>query len=652
MAHASGVTLLNVDDYAPGLYARSRALRQAGFTVLEAATGAEALRLTAEHKPALVLLDVNMPDMSGLEVCRRLKSDPDTAAILVLHVSATATSGTDRLQALEYGADTYLVEPVDTEELVATVRALLRLRAAETALRERERQLQAILDHTPVILFMKGTDGRYILANRGYEQLAGRSVAEMQGHLDVELFDRAAATALGAREQEVHETRQAIEFEAPLGLGPRDRIYHQIKFPVYDAPERPYAVCTIATDITHRKRAEQEYQALLAREQEARRDAENANRTKDDFLATLSHELRTPIAAILGWAQVLTTVQRDEATLHRALESIERNARQQVQLIDDLLDLSRIIAGKLRLDLRVVDLGPALSAAIETARPAAQAKGIDIVSSLETGTGIVMGDSGRLQQVFWNLLSNAVKFTPRGGRVEVRLERVASLVQVQVRDNGAGIPKEMISAIFDRFRQADPTTSRSHGGLGLGLAIVRNLVELQGGTVAATSPGVGRGATFTVTLPVVPIRIIKPEASADQLRPYEGPRCDDIRVLIVDDEPDARELVARFLQAAGATVQTAGSAAEALATLDHEKFDVIVSDLAMPGEDGLALVGAVRARGIRTPLVALTAHAGAQMRVRALMAGFSTYIAKPVEPAELTAVIVQQSGRVKLPGGA
>ena len=649
MAEADPIRLLNVDDYAPGLYARSRALRQAGFTVLEASTGAEALRLAAEYKPALVLLDVNMPDMSGLEVCRRIKSDPETSAVLVLHVSATATTGADRLQALEYGADTYLIEPVETEELIATVRALLRLRAAETALRERERQLQAILDHTPVVLFMKDASGRYLLANREYEQLTGRSVADLKGRLDVELFDRTAARTLGAHEQEVMEIRQATEFEAPLGLGPPDRVYHQIKFPVYDSAQQPYAVCTIATDITQRKRADLEYQALLAREQDARRDAENANRTKDDFLATLSHELRTPIAAILGWAQVLTTVQRDEATLHRALESIERNARQQVQLIDDLLDLSRIIAGKLRLDLRVVDLGPVLTAAIETARPAAQAKEIQIASYLETGTGIVMGDPGRLQQVFWNLLSNAVKFTPRGGRVEVRLERVASRVQVQVSDNGAGIPKEMISAIFDRFRQADNTTTRTHGGLGLGLAIVRNLVELQGGTVSAASPGVGEGATFTVTLPVVPIRIIKPEAAADQLRPYEGPRCDGIRVLIVDDEADGRELVARFLQAAGAAVQTAGSAAEALATLERETFDVVVSDLAMPGEDGLALVGAVRARGIRTPLVALTAHAGAQMRVRALMAGFSTYIAKPVEPAELTAVIVQQSGRMKFP---
>ena len=640
MGEPAAITLLNVDDYAPGLYARSRVLRQAGFTVLEATNGTEALRLATTHKPALVLLDVNMPDMSGLEVCRRLKTDPDTAALLVLHVSATATRGSDRLQALEYGADTYLIEPVETEELIATVRALLRLREAETALRERDRLLQAILEHTPVVLFMKTSDGRYLLANREFERLAGRPLADLKGRGDHDLFDRAVAELLGAHEAEALAAQHSIEFEAPLGLGEPDRVYHQVRFPVYDGAGRPYAVCTIATDITERKREERDYQSLLAREQSARRDAESANRAKDDFLATLSHELRTPISAVLGWAQVLTTVQRDEATLHRALESIERNARQQVQLIDDLLDLSRIIAGKLRLDVRVVDLGPVLLAALETVRPAAQAKEIQITSHLESGTSVVMGDPDRLQQILWNLLSNAVKFTPRQGRIEVRVDRMDSRVQIQVIDNGAGIPPELIRVIFDRFRQADATTSRLHGGLGLGLAIVRHLVELQGGTVSAESPGAGQGATFRVMLPLAPVRIARPEM-VDEPRHHEGPRCDGIRVLVVDDEADGRELVARFLKSAGATVQTAASAAEALATVDRETFQVIVSDLAMPGEDGLALVRAIRARGLRTPVVALTAHAGAKMRVQALMAGFNTYIAKPVEPAELSAVVVQ-----------
>src|SRR5262245_12424405 len=243
MAEPAPIMLLNVDDYTPGLYARSRILRQAGFHVLEASTGAEGLRLAATHKPALVLLDVNMPDMNGLEVCRRLKSDPSTAAVLVLHLSATATKGSDRVEALERGADLYLVEPVEAEELVATVRALLRLREAETALRARDRQLQAILDHTPVILFMKALTGRYLLANREYEHVCGQTVAELRDRLDVDLFDAKAAEYLQAHEREVIADRQAIEFEAPLGVGAADRIYHQIKFPVYDGAGQMYAVC-------------------------------------------------------------------------------------------------------------------------------------------------------------------------------------------------------------------------------------------------------------------------------------------------------------------------------------------------------------------------------------------------------------------------
>jgi PAS domain S-box-containing protein len=640
------ITILNVDDYAPGLYARSRTLRQAGFNVLEATSGVDALRLATLHKPPLVVLDVNMPDMTGLEVCRRLKADPDTAAVLVLQVSATATHESDRRHALEYGADTYLVEPVEPDELIATVRALLRLREAELGVRERDRQLQAILDHTPVILYLKDTDGRYLLVNREFERVSGRSLAELRGRRDAELFEREAAESMEAHEAEALADQRTIELEAPLGLGATDRVYHQIKFPIYEGGSRPYAVCTIATDVTQRKHAEQEYQALFRREQDARREAEAANRAKDDFLAILSHELRTPISAVLGWAQILTTLPRDEATLHRAFESIVRNARQQVQLIDDLLDLSRIIAGKLRLDLQAVDLCPVLLAAVETARPAAAAKKIEITSHLEPGSCIVLGDPARLQQVFWNLLSNAVKFTPPGGRVEIRLATVKSQAQVEVNDNGAGLAPEAIPVIFDRFRQADSTTTRAQGGLGLGLAIVRHLVELQGGTVSASSPGVGQGATFTVTLPCLPARIFKPEAAAER-RADEGCLCDGLRVLVVDDDADSREVVTRFLQAAGGTVRMAASVPEALTALEGQSFDVILTDLAMPGEDGLALLRMVRNRGIRTSVVALTAHAGAEMQVRTLVAGFSACIAKPVEPAELTAIVARHAGRAE-----
>jgi PAS domain S-box-containing protein len=404
-------------------------------------------------------------------------------------------------------------------------------------------------------------------------------------------------------------------------------------------------------DIADQKRAEEERTQLLRREQHARQEAEAANRAKDEFLATLSHELRTPLSAILGWAQVMSGPRRDEATLAQAIESIERNARLQVQLIEDLLDLSRIVAGKVRLESRTVDLGPLILAAVDTVRPTAQAKDIKLIAYVEAGTSTILGDPDRLQQVCWNLLSNAVKFTPRHGRVEIRLDRTDSRAQIRVIDNGQGIVPDMLPFIFDRFQQADSGLSRAQGGLGLGLAIVRHLVELHGGTVQAASAGVGQGATFTVSFPLLPVRmadvVVMPERGLDAFA--SAPRCDGLLVLVVDDEPDARALLTRFLEQCGATVTAVGSVAEALALLDHGRFSVIVSDLALPGEDGFVLARRVRERpsdrGGRSPLLALTAHAGASVRVQAIVAGFDSYIAKPVDPAELAAVVVQLASR-------
>ncbi len=387
---------------------------------------------------------------------------------------------------------------------------------------------------------------------------------------------------------------------------------------------------------------------LFAREQAARAEAETANRAKDEFLATLSHELRTPLNAILGWAQLLRA-HRDPATVERALETIERNAKLQAQLVEDLLDLSRIVAGKVRLDTRPVNVPAVVEAAVDSVRPAAAAKGIELAVGLDPTATPVLGDPDRLQQVLWNLLSNAVKFTPRGGQVQVRLDRTDSQVRIRVTDSGQGIRPEVLPFVFDRFRQGDSTTTRAHGGLGLGLAIVRHLVELHGGLVSAESAGEGHGATFTVRLPLMPIRL--PEGEATPLARLEGPRCDGLRVLVVDDEPDSRELVAAFLGACGADVETVGSAAAALAAVKARRPDVLVSDLAMPAADGFELIRAVRAlppeRGGRVPAVALTALAGAETRVRALVEGFDGYVAKPVEPLELAAVVVSLAGRAR-----
>lgn len=406
-------------------------------------------------------------------------------------------------------------------------------------------------------------------------------------------------------------------------------------------------------EIAVRQWAEEERARLLIREQELRHQAEDANRMKDEFLATLSHELRTPLNAMLGWAQVLRLGKVDEAAAARALETIERNARVQAQLIADLLDVSRIITGKLRLDVQAVELPSIIEAALDSVRPAADAKGIGLDVRLDPLTSPVMGDADRLQQVIWNLLSNAIKFTPQDGQVQVRLRLDGGSAEVQVSDTGAGIRPDFLPYVFDRFRQAESTITRSHGGLGLGLSIVRHLVELHGGSVAVQSEGEGKGAVFAVRLPVRPsiseggIVTERVDAAA---RVWDNPLLlGSVRVLIVEDEEDTRELLIASLQQCGAEVTAAASVAEALASLDRELPDVLVSDLAMPEEDGYSLIRKVRARdpeaGGRIPAAALTAYARAEDRVRALASGFQRHLPKPVDPADLISMVASLAGR-------
>ncbi|HJQ31088.1 MAG TPA: PAS domain S-box protein [Pyrinomonadaceae bacterium] len=381
----------------------------------------------------------------------------------------------------------------------------------------------------------------------------------------------------------------------------------------------------------------------------ARRQSEEANRLKDEFLATVSHELRTPLTAILGWAHMLRTGQYAfDARAGAALETIERNARAQAQIIEDLLDVSRIITGKLRLDVRAVAPDSFIDAAVEAVRPAAEAKGVRVQKLMDAGLVSVSGDPVRLQQVVWNLLSNAIKFTPSGGRVQIRMERAGSQIEIAVGDTGAGIAPDFLPHVFDRFRQADGRTTRRHGGLGLGLAIVRHLVELHGGTVRAESEGEGHGSTFTVTLPAAPVY---PSEQTGRVQPpareslpfFECPdRLDGLRVLVVDDEPDARELLKAGLGHCGASVSEAASAAEALASVEGAPPDLLISDIGMPGEDGYSLIRKVRSlpaeRGGRVPAIALTAYARAEDRMQALRAGYQMHVPKPVELVELAAV--------------
>ncbi|HEU4593671.1 MAG TPA: ATP-binding protein [Pyrinomonadaceae bacterium] len=404
----------------------------------------------------------------------------------------------------------------------------------------------------------------------------------------------------------------------------------------------------VRTHLVEQKRAQEERTRLLA-------EAEAANRTKDEFLATMSHELRTPMTAILGWTHLLRTSAFGVAESAHALDIIERNAHMQTKLIDDLLDISRIITGKLRLEVRPVDLGAVVEAAVEATRPAAEAKSLRLHSLVDPHAGPVSGDPDRLQQVVWNLLTNAVKFTPKGGRVQVRLERVNSHAELIVSDSGQGISAEFLPHVFDRFRQADGATTRTHGGLGLGLAIVRQLVELHGGTVAAESEGEGRGSTFVVQLPLMAARRELDDSA--RRHPTAGgrisldsmPSLAGLRILVVDDEADARDLLRELLERCGAEVTTAESASAALEAIGRSRPDVLISDIGMPGEDGYALIQKVRAAedssAARIPAIALTAYARAEDRVRALSAGFHVHVPKPIEPVELIVVVASLIGR-------
>jgi len=423
--------------------------------------------------------------------------------------------------------------------------------------------------------------------------------------------------------------------------------------PIRDATGRIVGASKVARDITERKRVEAELAALLARERAARAEADAANRSKDEFLAILSHELRTPLNAVYGWARMLRAGQvRDEAA---ALDAIVRNADAQLQLIDDLLDVSRITTGKMRLDVRPVDLATFVTEALDAVRPAAEAKTIRLQHVLDPRAGPVNGDPARLQQVVWNLLMNAVKFTPKGGRVQVHLQRINSHVEIVVADSGQGIAGNVLPFIFDRFRQADSSSTRAYSGLGLGLALVKHLVELHGGTVAAQSPGEGQGATFVVKLPLM-IADITPGSvprahptatSARQAPP--GARLDGLRVLLVDDDPDALDLASAILGGAGALVRTCLSTPDALEEIRQWRPDVLVSDIEMPGEDGYSLIHKVRAlevwQGGKTPAVALTAYGRTEDRMRTLSAGYNMHVPKPVDPGEFTTIIASVAGR-------
>jgi PAS domain S-box-containing protein len=535
-------------------------------------------------------------------------------------------------------------------------RDLTQRREHDEALRQSEERFRLLVEGvSDYAIFMLDPNGHIVTWNAGAQRINGYAPEEIIGkHFSI--FYPPDATESGWPEHELHLATAQGKYQEESWRVRKDgsRFWAHVTItPVRDADGRLRGFAKLTRDLSHQKEVEAlaahgaEREHLLDAERAARIEAQRAARMKDEFLATLSHELRTPLNAILGWTQLLRMPQtRGQQDLDQALAIIERNARAQVQLIDDLLDLSRILSGQLRLDVQRIALTDVIRAALESAQPGADAKGVRIESILDTRRGVVSGDPARLQQVVWNLLSNAVKFTPKGGKIQVLLERVNSHVELTVSDTGIGIPLPFLPHVFDRFSQQDSTASRRHGGLGLGLAICKQLVELHGGTIHAKSAGEGRGATFIVRLPVV---LVAEDDSGDRdALPEHGrgeahalPDLHGAQVLVVDDEADARELVRRVLRNQGARVTTASSAEEALAMLRVARPDLVISDIGLPKTDGYQFMRTLRAEeesAQRLPALALTAFARADDRKRAMLAGYQAHLAKPFDTAELVLV--------------
>ncbi|MBM4443365.1 MAG: response regulator [Candidatus Rokubacteria bacterium] len=624
--------VLIADDGEAGRYATSRILGRAGYRVIEVASGREALETIRRERPELVLLDVNLPDMSGLDVCRKIKEDPTLGGCLVVQISASFVRPSDAVRGLEAGADAYVTEPIDPNVLVATVNALLRMRRAEDRARIAGLQLEATFDAISEGICLLDTDGVVLTCNRALAELAERPAEEIVGRPWADV----AGPWLGPEAAALPASLRGARLRTEIAVRGR-WLEITVDGVAPDVGRGAGAVCTVA-DITPRKVGEAELEEIVVRERFARSEAEAANRTKDEFLAVLSHELRTPLTAILGWVRTLRLREPDPVALAHGLEVIERNTRMQAQLIEDLLDVSRIVAGKLVLERRPVALAAVVEAALDSARAAADAYGVTLGVVVEDGLLRVEADPARLQQVVGNLVSNGVKFTPAGGRVDVRLRREGPNAVVTVTDTGRGIPPEFLPYVFDRFRQAEGGITRAKGGLGLGLAIVRHLVELHGGTVAADSDGDNRGATFSVTLPAL---ADDPGATAPR-RTAEGPtRLDGTWVLVVEDDADTREIVAMVLSSAGAGVKTVSTIAAAEAALAAARWDVLVSDLGMPDGSGYELVQRLRRlpSGAKLPAVALSAHAMDSDARLSLDAGFDIHLPKPVDPEHLIRVV-------------
>jgi signal transduction histidine kinase/DNA-binding response OmpR family regulator len=695
--------ILIVDDRRDKLLALSAALEGVCPYIATATSGREALKLLLERNFAVILLDVNMPGMDGFETAGLIRQRESTESTPIIFITSF---GDDMHVSRGYslGAVDYILAPIVPEVLRTKVSVFLDLgrktreieRQAER-LRHRAEQLHKLSQASLAIHSAMSLDKMLEVITDSARDIIGAHRASAVTAWD-ENWARCKKTLSLSPQLESARSQLApangLELRGLwLQLGRASRLTPQelqshpawqlLGRPIWNSLEAPDWLAAPLTGRDGRDMgllhvcgkcqgdfsAEDEavllqlaQMASIAIENTLNSEAREANRIKDEFLATLSHELRTPLTAMLGWTQLLRTGKLGDEEAARGLDVIERNVLAQAKLIDDLLDVSRIITGKLKLSVQRLSLASVIEAAIDVVRPAANAKGIELVTSLGERTAEASGDPDRLQQVVWNLLVNAIKFSPPGGAVRVNLMREESRSRIEVADCGEGIAPEFLPHIFDRFRQADSSTRRAHGGLGLGLAIVRHVVELHGGSVHACSDGPGRGATFVVELPIAAefaeAHDVHPAnlPARQAILPPAGSSLAGIRVLIVDDEPDGRDTIAKMLTMYEAQVTTASCAREARALFERSPPDVLISDIGMPEEDGYDLIRFLRrlppTQGGEVPAIALTAFAREEDRVQALAAGFQVHATKPIEPAELISAVARLAGRSQAAPGA
>ena len=650
--------VLLLDDDEGLLQLARRVLQRRGYRVSVAATSQAAHDIIGADCPDALIVDDDLRTATtGLDFFRTLRAAGQTPPVILV---TGLTDESRIIEALRAGiADVlpktgdyldYLPEAV--ERVLMQGRLQKRLAAAE-AEHEGDLQYRTLAEMIPQLVWICLPDGHCDFLSKQWVNYTGIAEQAQLGFAWLEVIHPED------RGHTLQAWQEAVAEPAPYDLEQRlrrhDGVYRWFKSraaPVRDRNGQVTKWFGNCTDIDDDKCAEQEREDLLASERTARSEAERAVRVKDEFVTTLSHELRTPLNAIVGWAQFLLRDHSDPEKLRKGLEVIDRNAKLQAQMVDDLLDMSRIMSGKLRLEVQRIDLGDVIENVMGSVQPAADAK--DIALSVALGpAGEVQGDPARLQQVLWNLFMNAIKFTPKRGRVSVQTATIGSEVEITVSDTGAGIRSEFLEHVFDRFRQQDAGTSRHYSGLGLGLSIARQLVEMHGGHIRVASEGEGRGAQFFIRLPLAVARPAAVLASTAAIVAGTAVRLrgalDGLHVLVVEDEPDVRELVQRILEESGASVAVAGNAADALRAFGARKPDVILSDIGMPGQDGYALIRALRSlergAGQPTPAAALTAMVRSEDRRRALMAGFQTHLAKPVDPLELLAVVASLAGR-------